>query len=164
MTTRKTVTEILMQSPIGVLRLVARDGALTAIHLEDEPPGVPPEGTHPVLDVARRQLEEYFAGTRQAFDLPLEPVGTPFERGVWRALLNITLGDTTSYGVLAAGLGRATAARAVGAANRKNPLAIVVPCHRVVGASGALTGYAGGLARKAWLLAHERRMRGDDGA
>ncbi len=151
-----TTMECLMESPIGVLRLVARGEALVAVHLEDELPEVPPDDAHPVLSRARAQLEEYFAGTRRAFDLPLEPSGTPFERSVWAALLRIPHGETTSYGAIAALLGRPRASRAVGAANGKNPLAIVVPCHRVIGASGALTGYAGGLGRKKWLLEHER--------
>ncbi len=152
-----TTMECLMESPVGVLRLVVRGEALVAVHLEDELPAVPPDDAHPVLARAKAQLEEYFAGTRRAFDLPIEPEGTAFERSVWQALLAIPHGATTSYGAIATLLGRPSAARAVGAANGKNPLAIVVPCHRVIGASGALTGYAGGLERKKWLLEHERR-------
>jgi methylated-DNA-[protein]-cysteine S-methyltransferase len=105
-----------------------------------------------------RQLREYFAGTRVAFDLPLAPVGTPWQRAVWDTLLAIPFGETATYGELAARLGRPSAARAAGASVGRNPLAIVVPCHRVVGANGALTGYAGGIERKRWLLDLETRV------
>jgi methylated-DNA-[protein]-cysteine S-methyltransferase len=112
----------------------------------------------PVLAEAARQLRAFFAGELTTFDLPLAPAGTPFQRAVWDALRAIPFGETRSYRDVAVGLGAPSAVRAVGAANGKNPLAIVVPCHRVVGSSGALTGYAGGLARKRWLLAHERSV------
>jgi O-6-methylguanine DNA methyltransferase len=102
-----------------------------------------------------RQLEEYFAGARSEFDLPLSPRGTPFQLKVWEALRSIPPGETTSYGAMAELIGKPTASRAVGAANGKNPISIVVPCHRVIGANGTLTGYGGGLKRKAWLLNHE---------
>ena len=104
---------------------------------------------------ARAQLEDYFAGRRRTFDLPLAPVGTPFQRRVWEALREIPYGETVSYGVLAARLGQPGAGRAVGLANGQNPISIVIPCHRVIGAGGALTGYGGGLERKRWLLALE---------
>ncbi len=104
---------------------------------------------------AARQLRAYFRGERLRFDLPLAPRGTPFQQRVWMALRAIPPGETTTYGAIAARIGRPTASRAVGAANGQNPLAIVVPCHRVIGASGALTGYASGLDRKRWLLDHE---------
>lgn len=107
---------------------------------------------------AAAQLAEYFAGERAEFDIPLAPRGTGFQRLVWAALEQIPFGETRSYGELAAGLGRPSASRAVGAANGKNPISILVPCHRVIAGSGALTGYAGGLAAKRWLLAHEARM------
>lgn len=106
---------------------------------------------------AARQLREYFAGDRTTFDLPLAPRGTAFQQRVWMALREIPAGETRTYGEIAARLGQPTASRAVGAANGQNPLAVVVPCHRVVGANGTLTGYAGGLDRKAWLLDHEAR-------
>ncbi|MDA0352180.1 MAG: methylated-DNA--[protein]-cysteine S-methyltransferase [Chloroflexi bacterium] len=109
--------------------------------------------------VAVRQLEEYFAGTRVEFDLPLAPRGTPFQLGVWAALRTIPPGETTSYGAIAEAIGKPSASRAVGAANGKNPISIVVPCHRVIGANGTLTGYGGGLPRKAWLLNHETSER-----
>jgi methylated-DNA-[protein]-cysteine S-methyltransferase len=101
------------------------------------------------------QLDEYFAGDRDSFDLPLEPEGTEFQRAVWNALAEIPYGETRSYGQIAASVGRPKAARAVGMANNRNPIAVIVPCHRVIGAGGALVGYAGGLDRKTWLLDHE---------
>ncbi len=145
-------------SPLGPLHLVADGAALIGARLASQGPAEPARtGEDAVLARAREQLAEYFAGSRTAFDLPLAPRGTPFEREVWRALAAIPFGETTSYSALAAHLGRPGAARAVGAANGKNPIAIVIPCHRVVGARGALVGYAGGLEAKAWLLRHEGR-------
>src|SRR6185312_5883646 len=108
---------------------------------------------------ARGQLEQYFAGERTAFELPLRFTGSEFQRIVWRALLGIPYGETRSYGELAAAIGRPRAARATGLANGRNPFAIVVPCHRLIGAAGGLVGYRGGLERKRWLLDHERRVR-----
>ncbi|QKR99172.1 methylated-DNA--[protein]-cysteine S-methyltransferase [Sphingomonas sp. CL5.1] len=149
-------------SPVGALTLVADDDSLVAILWEkDDPARVPLPATvaapdHPVLAEAGRQLDEYFAGRRRAFDLPLRFRGTEFQRAVWSALLAIPFGETSSYGAIARSLGRPGAARAVGAANGRNPISIVAPCHRVVGASGALTGFAGGLAAKETLLALER--------
>jgi methylated-DNA-[protein]-cysteine S-methyltransferase len=112
------------------------------------------------LAAAARQLAEYFAGQRTEFDLPLEMAGTDFQRRVWAALRQIPYGETVSYGELARGLGKASASRAVGLANGKNPFAVVVPCHRVVGSDGSLTGYGGGLDRKRFLLALEQRVSG----
>lgn len=111
----------------------------------------------PVLARAAAQLAEYFAGERHTFELPLAPDGTLFQQLVWRTLIGIPFGETWSYGALARAIDRPSASRAVGAANGRNPLAIVVPCHRVIGGSGALTGYAGGMVAKQWLLEHERR-------
>jgi methylated-DNA-[protein]-cysteine S-methyltransferase len=113
-----------------------------------------PEG-HALLTVACQQLDEYFAKTRTRFDLPLKPQGTLFQQSVWQALLQIPYGETRSYGAQAKALGDEKAVRAVAAANGQNPIGIVIPCHRVIAANGALTGYAGGLDRKAWLLRHE---------
>ena len=113
----------------------------------------------PASEEAVRQLREYFAGHRSDFDLPLSPSGTPFQLAVWRALRAIPSGETTSYGAIAEAIGRPTAVRAVGAANGRNPISIIVPCHRVIGANGTLTGYGGGLPRKAWLLNHETSER-----
>jgi len=110
-----------------------------------------------VLDEAATQLAEYFAGDRQEFELPLGPEGTGFQRLVWRALATIPFGETRTYGEIARAIRRPAASRAVGAANGRNPISIIVPCHRVVGASGALTGYAGGMDAKQWLLGHEGR-------
>jgi methylated-DNA-[protein]-cysteine S-methyltransferase len=151
-----------LETPIGRLRIFARDGALCALHVVD--PGAdadqwpaPWRRADGRLDAARRQLDEYFAGTRQTFTVPLDLAGTPFQQEVWRALTEIPYGVTASYGELARSVGRPGAARAVGAANRRNPVAVIVPCHRVIGAGGGLTGYGLGLPRKAWLLDHERR-------
>ena len=150
------------ETPVGRLTLVASDKGLAAILWQNDPPGRvrlrldQEDDRHPVLLAAERQLNEYFAGTRTAFEIPLDMSGTDFQRQVWQALLRIPYGETRSYQEIAAELGRPTAARAVGAANGRNPLSIVAPCHRVVGASGALTGFAGGLDVKARLLALER--------
>lgn len=150
-----------MQSPIGPLTIVATDGALVAILMDGHRrPPVPEsawgERVDDALPDATRQLEEYFAGKRQAFDLPLAPSGTEFQRRVWAALTEIPYGETRSYGQIATAIGQPGASRAVGMANGRNPVSIVVPCHRVVGASGSLTGYAGGPERKQFLLDLER--------
>ncbi|WP_341208697.1 methylated-DNA--[protein]-cysteine S-methyltransferase [uncultured Sphingomonas sp.] len=152
-----------LPSPLGELTLVADDAALVAILWPDDKPGrVQLEATaerpdHPVLAAAATQLREYFAGKRTAFDLPLAPRGTAFQCDVWRALDAIPYGETRSYADIARAIGRPTATRAVGAANGRNPISIVTPCHRVIGRSGALTGFAGGLAAKQHLLALEQR-------
>jgi methylated-DNA-[protein]-cysteine S-methyltransferase len=114
---------------------------------------------HPVLRAAAKQLADYFAGRRRGFDLPLEFRGTDFQRRVWRALLDIPYGETRSYLDVARTLGNPAAVRAVGAANGRNPISIIAPCHRVIGASGDLTGFGGGMEAKAWLLAHESPQR-----
>jgi methylated-DNA-[protein]-cysteine S-methyltransferase len=142
-------------SPFGPVRLRAAAGALVALTFADGPADAD-AGSHPVLAAACAQLEEYFAGTRTAFDLPLRLGGTAWEQRVWAELRAIPYGETTTYGALAARLGAPGAARAVGSANGRNPVSIVVPCHRVIGAGGALTGYAWGVARKAGLLDLER--------
>lgn len=145
-----------LDSPIGILTLAADDDGLRRI---DFPPPRPlpagadwHEGSNAVLEQACTQLREYFAGARRVFDLPLSPHGTPFQREVWTALAAIPYGDTWSYRDLAARVGRPAAMRAVGAANGRNPLPIVLPCHRVIGADGSLTGFGGGLPTKAFLL------------
>ncbi|WP_409484604.1 methylated-DNA--[protein]-cysteine S-methyltransferase [Arsenicicoccus dermatophilus] len=158
-----------VDSPVGPLTVIADGDALIAIYFADHgrTPVVAEHGPRrdedPLLARARTQLGEYFAGRRQDFDLPLAPPGDAFQQRVWRALRAIPYGQTRSYGALAAQLGQPGAAQAVGHANGANPLSIVVPCHRVVGADGSLTGYAGGLARKRWLLAHEEPAAGDAG-
>ena len=152
-----------VESPVGKLKLVASANALVAILWEQERPNrvklpaLKLDAQQPILLEAERQLSEYFSGTRTEFDLPLEPNGSDFQKKVWRALREIPFGQTRSYLYLAKTVGSAKAVRAVGAANGKNPLSIVVPCHRVVGADGSLTGFAGGLDVKAKLLALEAR-------
>jgi methylated-DNA-[protein]-cysteine S-methyltransferase len=138
-------------SPIGPLRLtVADDGALTRIDF-----GAGDTADDPRFDRVSTQLDEYFSGQRTAFDLPLRPRGGAFEQLVWAELMRIPYGETISYGELARRVGRPGSARAVGAANGSNPISIIVPCHRVIGSNGKLTGYGGGLPRKAWLIDHE---------
>jgi methylated-DNA-[protein]-cysteine S-methyltransferase len=154
--------ETTMETPIGELRLYAEGDALVGIHLPGEGgaalPGSRTDPDHPVLARARAQLAEYFAGERTRFDLPLRARGTKFQERVWAALAGIRYGETRSYSEIATEVGQPTAVRAVGAANGHNPLPIVVPCHRVVGADGSLTGYGGGTHVKAWLLRHERTV------
>ena len=166
-TKRDTVFDT-MPSAVGELLLTADADGLTGVYFEprrrgpsrDDVAAWRRDAAHPVLAAARAQLAAYFAGELTAFDLPLAPQGTPFQRRVWDALLEIPYGATTSYGALARRLGDPRATRAVGAANGRNPLSIVVPCHRVVGADGALTGFGGGIERKRWLLAHEGARAG----
>lgn len=143
-------------TPVGDLLLVAVDGALVTAHFAPyEVPDEPPSPDDPVLVEAGRQLREHFAGERTAFDLPLAPPGTAFQRRVWDELRRIPYGTTTTYGELAARLGDPKCVRAVGLANGRNPIAVVVPCHRVIGSDGKLRGYAGGIERKQRLLALE---------
>ena len=148
-----------MPSPLGTLLLVAGEDGLRQILLPErgDPVGPDPHWRRDddALAAAREQLEAYFAGARRTFDLPLAPQGTPFQLAVLQALAEIPYGVTRSYGDIARRVGQPTASRAVGAANGRNPLAIVLPCHRVIGSDGSLTGYAGGLAAKRWLLRHE---------
>ncbi|HEY8965921.1 MAG TPA: methylated-DNA--[protein]-cysteine S-methyltransferase [Candidatus Methylacidiphilales bacterium] len=149
-------------SPVGRLRLIASGAGLAAILWEDDDPARVPleavaeDGADPVLDETERQLGEYFAGKRREFALPLAAEGTPFQKAVWDALSEIPYGETRSYGQIAARIGKPSSVRAVGAANGRNPISILVPCHRVIGADGKLTGFAGGLETKAALLARER--------
>ena len=150
------LTTMMMRSPVGALWLCAEDDRLVELSLPDRPAPSGPGGRGGVLARAAAQLTEYFAGERRDFDLPLAPGGTEFQRTVWHALADIPFGATCSYGDLARVVGRPSASRAVGAANGKNPIAIILPCHRVIGASGELTGYGGGLPMKRWLLDHER--------
>ena len=152
--------KMIVKTPIGALTLAANETALVALHLpasEDAPPDAP-SGKSPILALAAAQLREYFAGERRDFDLPLAPEGTAFQRLVWDALLAIPYGVSCSYGDIAKAIRRPAASRAVGAANGRNPIAIIVPCHRVIGSSGALIGYGGGLPTKQWLLAHEQKF------
>ena len=148
-------------SPVGELLLVSDGSALCGLYLGGAAhvPELPIDAIEDAapFSEARRQLEEYFAGTRLAFELAVAPVGTAFQRSVWRALATIAYGTTASYAAIAATIGQPKASRAVGAANGRNPISIVVPCHRVIGANGSLTGYAGGVARKEYLLQLEQR-------
>jgi methylated-DNA-[protein]-cysteine S-methyltransferase len=150
-----------IQSPVGKLKLVASDKGLVAILWDHDKPRrvllehMSVDQSHPILLETERQLGEYFAGKRSTFSIALDTRGTRFQKRVWDALLAIPFGETRSYGQLASQLGNPRASRAVGAANGKNPVSIIVPCHRVIGSSGELTGFAGGLARKAHLLALE---------
>lgn len=155
-----------IKSPVGKLKLVADESALIAILWESDGParvrlnGAPKPGhEHAVLSAAEEQLGEYFAGKRESFDLPLAPLGTEFQKKVWKALRRIPFGKTWSYRELAVAIGSPKASRAVGAANGRNPLSIVVPCHRVIGADGSLTGFAAGVEVKAKLIELERRPR-----
>jgi methylated-DNA-[protein]-cysteine S-methyltransferase len=149
-----------MASPLGCLLLVASDGGLRGIYFEEHKHFTGKgdwqcNSRHPILQQAALQLREFFSGTRTGFDVPLDLSGTPFQQAVWRQLLTIPYGATVSYAQHAQRVGRPTAARAVGAAIGRNPVSIVVPCHRVVGSNGAHTGYAGGLERKRALLTFE---------
>lgn len=159
-----------VDSPLGELKLIASDKGLVAVLWEnDDSERVRlddrlEEKKHPILVKAARQLGEYFAGKRKSFTVPLDLRGTQFQRDVWEALLAIPFGETRSYGDLARGLGNARAARAVGAASGRNPISIMVPCHRLISSTGKLTGFAGGLAAKSRLIKLEqKRTRGKQG-
>jgi methylated-DNA-[protein]-cysteine S-methyltransferase len=159
---REHVYFTLVPSPLGDLTLTSNGAALTGLYLAGARHAREPEPAWrrddaPFVEVAR-QLRQYFAGTRTRFDVPTAAAGTPFQRDVWRALSAIPYGSTLSYAELARQIGAPRAVRAVGAANGRNPISIIVPCHRVVGSGGALTGYAGGLPRKEWLLGLEVRV------
>ena len=142
-----------MQSPIGLLTIEETDGAITALRFGGETVSPPPT---PLLQRAAQQLTEYFAARRRRFDLPLRPQGTAFQQAAWSALCDIPYGQTRTYAQQAAAIGRPKACRAVGMANHRNPLPLFIPCHRVIGAGGKLTGYAGGLAVKRFLLELEQ--------
>ncbi len=168
-------SSMLVPSPVGELLVTASGVGVTAILFDAhrgesadrlraravEAAGARSAESDAMLARARRQLEEYFAGERRAFDLPLAAAGTDFQQKVWAALLEVPYGATASYGDIARRIGAPSAVRAVGAANGRNPISIVVPCHRVIGSSGSLTGYGGGIERKRFLLALEARGAGD---
>ena len=148
----------IIASPVGALKLVGNEQGLAAVLWENDDPKrvrlniAGEDGNHPVLEETARQLAEYFAGKRRRFTVKLNFTGTPFQKRVWAALLAIPFGETRSYGEIARDLGNPKAMRAVGAANGRNPISIIAPCHRVIGSNGKLTGFAGGLAAKACLL------------
>ena len=153
-----TVKYAYYEGPLGKVLLTAANGALTGLHFVNEKyyPGVSRDwqcdASDAVIGSTMLQLDEYFSGKRTSFDVPLTPQGTEFQRQVWTILTTLRYGETVSYGDLAQRIGNAKAVRAVGAANGRNPISIVIPCHRVIGADGSLTGYAGGLERKEFLL------------
>ena len=151
-----------LESPVGLLTLFGDGESLTGLFMTDQRyrPPLPPgcARSDELFRDAREQLNAYFAGELQTFELHLAGAGSAFQRTVWQALCKIPFGQTESYGELARRIGNPSASRAVGLANGKNPLGIVVPCHRVIGANGSLTGYGGGVERKKWLLEHEKRV------
>lgn len=157
-----------IDSPIGPLTLIAGGDRLAGVYMRSRRHDPPPAelgtaarpGPDTVLDAAAEQLTAYFDGALTSFDLPVELSGTPFQRSVWQALRSIPYGSTISYGDLARRIGQPSASRAVGLANGRNPVSIVVPCHRVIGANGSLTGYGGGVERKRFLLDLEQRISG----
>ena len=161
MTTRDAAYFSELESPVGSLLLLGDGTALTGLYMHEQRyrPPLPDscEQNDRVFKDAREQLKAYFAGKLQHFELELAGQGSSFQRSVWKALCKIPFGETESYGGLACRIGNPNASRAVGLANGKNPIGIIVPCHRVIGKNGTLTGYGGGLERKQWLLAHERR-------
>lgn len=163
----KTTYYVTFDSPVGALLLTSDGSSVTGLYLPEprygpvRRPEWLPGDTLPVLDAARRQLDEYFRGARNQFELPLAAAGTPFQQRVWRELCEIPYGRTWSYGELATRIGNPNASRAVGLANGRNPISIIVPCHRVIGANGSLTGYGGGLPCKQGLLAFEAAVLHD---
>jgi methylated-DNA-[protein]-cysteine S-methyltransferase len=162
-TSPTTTTTTLMHSPIGPLTITAVGGALTGVHMHKQRhlPKMPANSRRDDAALAHvvAQLDAYFAGERLGFDLAMDLRGTDFQQRVWASLCEIPYGETISYGELARWVGSPKASRAVGLANGRNPIAIIVPCHRVIGADGSLTGYGGGLERKVWLLEHETAHR-----
>jgi len=154
-----------MASPVGVLTLIANDAGLSAVLWENDNPKRVRVGDliaapdHPILVEAEHELRAYFAGERTSFSVPLAAAGTAFQKTAWAALLTIPYGETRSYGELARQIGNPKASRAVGAANGRNPISIIVPCHRAIASDGALTGFAGGLEAKRYLLALEARAK-----
>lgn len=149
-----------MESPLGPILLTSNGTALTmlAMHQQKHGSEIQPDWRRDAAPFAEavKQLDAYFAGELKDFDLPLAPAGTPFQQSVWQALLTVPFGATASYGEIAQGIGNPKACRAVGLANGQNPIAIIIPCHRIIGSNGKLTGYGGGLNRKEWLLSHEQ--------
>lgn len=152
-------------SPLGDMQIIEENNSLTHLNLSvnqilpaDFPKGSITQKDTPLISSAKRQLDEYFQGKRKSFDLPLAPSGTQFQQKVWNALCTIPYGKTRSYKEIAAQIQNPKGCRAVGMANNRNPIMIIIPCHRVIGSNGSLVGYAGGLDIKQWLLAHEKRF------
>jgi methylated-DNA-[protein]-cysteine S-methyltransferase len=143
------------QSPIGLVEIVADDQAIKSVYFVEAERAAPPAQLPPLLADGLAQLAAYFQGERQEFSLPLEPAGTDFQKRVWRQLLTVPYGKTASYMDIAKAVATEKAVRAVGLANGQNPISIIIPCHRIIGSDGSLTGYGGGLWRKEWLLKHE---------
>ena len=160
----RTLCHITFESPVGRLHIQGDGEIVTGLYLPDHKGWTGPAASSCVSQAAfrdvREQLAEYFAGERQEFNVPIRLEGTPFQRTVWQELERIPFGRTITYAELACRIGNPSASRAVGAANGKNPISIIVPCHRVIGVAGALTGYGGGLANKEWLLEWERSCKG----
>jgi methylated-DNA-[protein]-cysteine S-methyltransferase len=153
------LTEKWMETPMGWLVVRGHAQGIVEAQFHDQAPAsIPTARADAMVEMAVRELEEYFAGTRIDFSVPLAPEGTPFQHQVWQRLMQIPAGETRTYSGIAHEMGNPGSVRAVGTANGANPIAIIVPCHRVIGADGSLTGYAGGLHRKEWLLAHEARI------
>jgi methylated-DNA-[protein]-cysteine S-methyltransferase len=153
------MTFVYYKTPVGIAKITEEDGFITRIHIMDEEPEIELT-TSPLLNEAMKQLDEYFAGSRKIFDFPIKQEGSDFQQQVWQELLKIDYGKTISYGQQSQQMNSPLAIRAIAAANGRNNLWIVVPCHRVIGSNGSLTGYAGGLWRKQWLLEHEAKVLG----
>lgn len=148
----------MMELPVGTISVIANDEAIVGLYFESLQPNIKLEKT-PLLAEAERQLDQYFRGKRKSFELPLFYAGTQFQESVWEALLTIPYGETRSYGAIAQQIGNPKAPRAVGLANNRNPIAIIIPCHRVIGADGSLVGFGGGLDFKRFLLDLEQKWR-----
>jgi methylated-DNA-[protein]-cysteine S-methyltransferase len=146
-------------SPIGTVEIVSDENSIIELSFVEETMESDSQASPQVLQTALKQIDEYFQGKRNAFDLKLKAEGTEFQQKVWQSLIEVPYGETACYGDIAAAVGNSKASRAVGGANNKNKIAIIIPCHRIVGADGSLTGYAGGLWRKEWLLKHEKNHK-----
>jgi methylated-DNA-[protein]-cysteine S-methyltransferase len=152
-----TIYTLHVQSPLGMIEITGTESAIASLNFVDSP-GQDSAAVPPLLRACAAQLAAYFLGERREFDLRLAPSGTDFQRRVWQQLLTVPFGATATYGHIAQALGNPKTVRAVGAANGQNPISIIIPCHRIIGSDGQLTGYGGGLWRKEWLLNHERKF------
>lgn len=147
------------QSPIGIVEILTDSDSVVELSFTEQKAGETAADAPEILKAALQQIEEYFQGSRKSFDLKLNAKGTEFQQKVWQQLIQVPYGNTACYGEIAAAVGNQKASRAVGGANNKNRIAIVIPCHRIVGADGSMTGYAGGIWRKEWLLQHEKERK-----